>query len=250
MTAARADLNEKMRELDERKKTAPINVAPVSTNGPHFTVEKYLVTGNSILSQETIGEILTNAPDAYGTNVTFDAIRAALAELQMAYRERGYVTVSVGLPQQKLTNATVKVKVTEGRLAAINVTGNRYYSSNNVMRALPNLPTNTLLNSHVLPARTRRGQCQPRPADLSRHRPRPGTGHQRTHAQGQGPVAPPRAAGAQQSSHAQHPRPTTNFSAQYDNLWDLEHQIGIQYNFTPDRFKNSDPILSPPSMIR
>ena len=37
----------------------------------------------------------------------------------MAYRERGFVTVSVALPQQKLTNATVIVKVAEGRLAAI-----------------------------------------------------------------------------------------------------------------------------------
>ncbi len=67
----------------------------------------------------------------------------------MAYRERGFVTVSVGLPQQKLTNATVKVKVTEGRLAAINVTGNHHFSEENVRRALPSLHTNMLLNSHV-----------------------------------------------------------------------------------------------------
>jgi hemolysin activation/secretion protein len=93
---------------------------------------------------------ITNVDGAFGTNTSFDGIRAAMIELQKAYRERGYVTVSVGLPQQKLTNATVKVKVTEGRLAAINVTGNRYFSSNNVMRSLPSLQTNMLLNSQVL----------------------------------------------------------------------------------------------------
>ena len=241
VTAACADLNEKMRELDERKKTAPINVAPVSTNGPHFTVEKYLVTGNSILSQETIGEILTNAPDAYGTNVTFDAIRAALAELQMAYRERGYVTVSVGLPQQKLTNATVKVKVTEGRLAAINVTGNRYYSSNNVMRALPSLRTNMLLNSHVL-------QRELDVANASRDRqiypvigpgPEPDTSELTLKVKDQLPLHARLELNNQATPNT--PDLRMNFSAQYDNLWDLEHQIGIQYNFTPDRFKNSDP---------
>ena len=88
-------------------------------------------------------------PNAFGTNVTFEGIHAALGDLQMAYRERGYVTVSVGLPPQKLTNATVKVKITEGRLAAINVTGNRWFSMDNVLRALPSLHTNMLLNSHV-----------------------------------------------------------------------------------------------------
>ena len=67
----------------------------------------------------------------------------------MAYRERGYVTVSVGLPPQKLPHAEVKVKITEGRLAAINVTGNRWFSTDNVLRALPSLHTNMLLNSHV-----------------------------------------------------------------------------------------------------
>ena len=124
--------------------------------------------------------------------------------LQMAYRERGYVTVSVGLPQQKLTNATVKVQVTEGRLAAINVTGNRYYSSNNVMRALPSLHTNFAVKLPCSATRTRRRQCQPRPANLSGHRPRSRAGHQRSHAQGQGPTALARAAGGEQPAHAQH----------------------------------------------
>ena len=105
--------------------------------------------GSSILSPQTIGGVFTNVPAAFGTNVSFDGIRAALGDLQTAYRERGFVTVSVGLPQQKLTNATVKVQVTEGRLSAINVTGNRYFTSNNVMRALPDLHTNMILNSRV-----------------------------------------------------------------------------------------------------
>ena len=81
--------------------------------------------------------------------LSFADIRSALGQLQTAYRERGFVTVSVGLPPQKLTNATVKVRVTEGRLADIKVQGNNWYSTPNVLRALPSLHTNMLLNSHV-----------------------------------------------------------------------------------------------------
>ena len=75
-----------------------------------------------------------------------EGIKTALAELQLAYREYGYVTVGVSLPRQKLPNGIVRVLVTEGKLAAVNVVGNRFYSSANVRRALPDVTTYVLLN--------------------------------------------------------------------------------------------------------
>jgi hemolysin activation/secretion protein/AraC-like DNA-binding protein len=235
--AAGAELREKMRELDERERKPGIHVVPVSTNGPYFSVDKYLIMGNSVLSPGTISGVLTNVPAAYGTNVTFDAIRAALADLQMAYRERGYVTVSVGLPQQKLTNATVKVKVAEGRLAAINVTGNRYFSSNNVMRALPSLHTNMLLNSHVL-------QRELDVANASRDRqiypvigpgPEPDTSELTLKVKDQLPLHARLELNNQATPNT--PDLRANLNLQYDNLWNLEHQIGLQYSCAFEQFK-------------
>ena len=145
---ARATLLKTMADLAVREKDTRIHV--VSTNaGPRFEVEKYLIMGNSVLAPQIMAEVLTNIDGAFGTNVSFEGIRTVLAELQRAYHERGYVTVTLGLPQQKLTNATVKVQVTEGRLADITVKGNRYFSSNNVMRALPSLHTNMVLNGPI-----------------------------------------------------------------------------------------------------
>ena len=210
MAQARAALLQKLAELKAKEKDTRVHV--VSTNaGPKFDVDKYLVMGNTILPPETIAQAITNVDGAFGTNASFDGIRAAMMELQKAYRERGYVTVSVGLPQQKLTNATVKVKVTEGRLAAINVTGNRYYSSNNVMRSLPSLHTNMLLNSHVL-------QRELDNANASRDRqiypvigpgPEPDTSELTLKVKDQSALA--RAAGTQQLGHARHARPACEF---------------------------------------
>ena len=246
VASARAALMEKMRELDEQETKAGIHVVPVSTNGPHFSVDKYLVMGNSILSPETIGGVITNVPAAFGTNVTFDAIRAALADLQMSYRERGYVTVSVGLPPQKLTNATVKVKVTEGRLAAINVTGNRYFSSNNVMRALPSLHTNMLLNSHIF-------QRELDLANASRDRqvypvigpgPEPDTSELTLKVKDQLPLHARLEVNNQHTPNT--PDLRASFSAQYDNLWGLEHQVGLQYNFSFNDYKaGNEYVFSP-----
>ncbi len=239
MAQARAALLQKMAELKAQDNDTRVHV--VSTNaGPRFDVEKYLVMGNTVLPPEAMAQVITNVDGAFGTNTSFEGIRAAMIELQKAYRERGYVTVSVGLPQQKLTNATVKVKVTEGRLAAINVTGNRYYSSNNVMRSLPSLHTNMLLNSQVL-------QRELDNANASRDRqiypvigpgPEPDTSELTLKVKDQLPLHA--RLELNNSGTPGTPDLRVNFNAQYDNLWDLEHQVGIQYSFSPEQLKNSD----------
>ena len=246
MAKARAALFQKMAELDAQERQAA-HPRMLSTNaGPRFDVEKYLVMGNSILPLADIGEIFTNVPDAFGTNVTFEGIRAALTDLQMAYRERGYVTVSIGLPPQKLTNATVKVQVTEGRLAAINVTGNHYFSSNNVMRALPSLHTNMLLNSHVF-------QRELDLANASRDRqiypvigpgPEPGTSELTLKVKDCFPLHARLEVNNLYTPNT--PDMRTAFNAQYDNLWGLEHQVGLQYSFSPAQIEgNHDYWFSP-----
>ena len=252
IAAARAALLQKMADADAAEKQAEarlqteelfgkVHHLPASTNsGPRFTVEKYLVSGNSILSPGTIGGILTNVPEAFGTNVTLEGIHAAMGDLQMAYRERGYVTVSVGLPPQKLTNAEVKVKVTEGRLAAINVTGNRWFSMDNVLRALPSLHTNMLLNSHVF-------QRELDQANASRDRqiypvigpgPEPGTSALTLKVKDQFPLHA--RTELNNDSTPGTPELRENTTVQYDNLWNLNHQVGLQYSFSPEQFKENN----------
>ncbi len=124
---------------------APASPPAAATPVRQFEVRHYDVAGDSVLRPETLGKVLSSVTNCFGKEVTFDGVRAGLLALQKAYRDRGYVTVAVTLPQQQLTNATVKVKVTEGRLQSINVVGNRYYSSNNIMAArCAQSPTQTL----------------------------------------------------------------------------------------------------------
>src|SRR5204862_8307000 len=89
------------------------------------------------------------SPECVGSAITYDTIRKALAELQSAYGDRGFVTVSVTLPQQQLTNGLVKVQLVQGRLTYISLVNNHYFSSNNIMRALPSVRPGILLNSLV-----------------------------------------------------------------------------------------------------
>ncbi len=214
---------------------------PARTNaGPHFEVQHYQVAGNTMLSPTAIGAALTNATGAFGTNVSFAGIQSALAELQAAYRARGYVTVSVGLPQQKLTNATVKIKVTEGKLAQINVTGNRYFSSNNVARALPSLRTNTILNGLIFQAELNRanGNQDRQIYPVISPGAEPGTSDLTLKVKDRLPVHGKVELNNQNSPGT--PDLRINSSAVYNNLWQHEHSLGLQYSFSPEAYKTDD----------
>ena len=116
-----------------------------AANAPsHFTVVKYLVEGNTILTPEELGQILANSPEAYGTNVTFENIRAARwRNLQMAYRDarvRYRIRWAAAAAADQCRRS--KSRSLEGRLTDIQVQGNRFFSTPNVLRALPSLHTN------------------------------------------------------------------------------------------------------------
>jgi hemolysin activation/secretion protein/AraC-like DNA-binding protein len=214
----------------------PNSALRTSEGVPHFKVEKYLISGNTVLAPAQINQVLTNHPAAFGTNVSFADIRALMADLRMAYQERGFVTISIGLPQQRLTNAEVKIQVTEGRLTDIRVQDNKFFSTPNVLRALPSLRTNMLLNSHVF-------QRELDQANASRDRqiypvigpgPDPGTTELTLKVKDRLPM---HARGEiNNATTPGTPDSRVVASAQYDNLWQWEHQVGLTYSFTPVNF--------------
>ncbi|HUE36275.1 MAG TPA: POTRA domain-containing protein [Candidatus Acidoferrum sp.] len=236
---ARAALFKKMVQLDTEKPDTRIHV--VSTNaGPHFAVQRYRIDGNTILSPQDMAMVLTNIDGAYGTNVGFDGVRTVVQQLQKAYRDRGYITVAVGLPRQKLTNATVKVQITEGRLEAINVHGNVYFSSNNVMRTLPSLHTNMILNANVFQAELNRANAnQDRQIyPVIGPGPEPGSSALTLNVKDQLPLHGKVDFNNQSSPGT--PDLRVNASAVEDNLWQQEHSLGVQYGFSPEVFKRGE----------
>lgn len=213
-------------------KAAPPAVAPRT-----FEVRHYDVVGNTLLRPEVIERAFT---PALGTNVTLPQIQKALGELQLAYRERGFVTAAVGLPQQQLTNAVVRVQVTEGVLTDIRVTGNRWFSTNNILRNLPSLATNSILNGRVLQRELDRANQNP---DRQIYPtigpgPDPGTSALTLRVKDRLPLH----GRLELNNHATPGTPDwrVNASLHHANLWQHEHQLGLSYGFTPERFKSGN----------
>jgi hemolysin activation/secretion protein len=208
-----------------------------ATNGPVFAVRAYQVEGNTVLPQKMIDDVLSNYT---GPSVDVSRVRKGLGELQLLYRNLGFATVSVTLPQQHLTNGVVRVRIIEGKLHAISVLGNRYFSTNNIRRALPSLRTNVLLNTRWLQPELDRANAN---ADRQIYPvvapgPEPGTTDLTLQVKDRLPLhwhfdlddkATPGT-----------PLLRMDNAIQYNNLWQYEHQVGLEYDFSPTSMKSDN----------
>ena len=211
------------------------NAAGTQTNvSPRFKVKAYKVTGNTLLTDDTLGAVFAKYT---GTNVSIGDIVKAASDLQMEYRDRGFPTVSVTLPPQQITNETVKIQVFQGSLSELTVSGNRHFSSNNIMRALPSLHTNMILNGPIFQAELDRANASQDRQIYPQLEPgqEPNTTALDLKVKDRLPLHAKTELNNQSSPGT--PELRVNSSAVYNNLWQYEHSMGVQYSFSPEAFK-------------
>lgn len=107
-----------------------------------FAVDQYIVEGNSLLPVEKIDAILAKYRRK---GLILKDIELAKNELEKAYREAGYPTVLVTIPEQTIEGGTVRLLVVEGRIGSISVTGNEYFRKYQILEKLPSLKHGTVL---------------------------------------------------------------------------------------------------------
>lgn len=212
---------------------------PLTTNSPGkkttLEVRAYAVEGNTVLPPGNFG-MLTNYT---GPDIDIQRLREGLTRLQMRYRDLGYPTIAVSLPQQRPTNGVIRVKVVEGRLSEIRITGNRYFSDGNIRRALPSLTTNVLLNTKWFDPELNQ-------ANANRDRqiypviapgPDPGTTELTLNVKDRLPLHG--RVEVNDKSQPDTPLLRLDTALEYDNLWQHENQLGVDYNFSPQEYKPS-----------
>jgi len=219
--------------------TAETN-SPAVARSKGLNVSGYHIEGNTVLPPEDFG-MLSNYT---GTNLDFPRLREGLVNLQLRYHDLGFPTISVTLPPQKLTNGMVKVKVIEGRLSKITIAGNQHFSDANIRRALPSLTTNILIN-------TKWFQPELDAANANRDRqiypvigpgPDPGTTELTLKVKDRLPLHGRIEVNDKSSPGT--PLLRGDIAMQYANLWQLEHQLGFDYNASPQSYKGDENTVS------
>ena len=101
-----------------------------------FTISEFIVTGDNPLPVQETREILSIF---LGEHEGLEGLTEAAAELQSALVKAGHSFHRVLLPQQTLEQGRVTLEVVEFKLANVDVTGNRYFSPDNIKSSLPRL---------------------------------------------------------------------------------------------------------------
>jgi len=204
-----------------------------NTNKTTFTLKSIVIEGNTVFPPELF-TILTNY---VGANMDFVRLREGLGKLQLRYHELGYPTISVTLPPQKLTNGILRIKIVEGKLQRIQITGNHYFSEANIHRALPSLETNIFLNTKWFqPELDRANQNQDRQIyPVISPGFEPGTTLLELKVKDRLPLHGHFEVNDKSSPGT--PLLRMDTAVQYGNLWQHENQIGFDYNFSPQKQK-------------
>ncbi len=110
--------------------------AAIAQDIPRFAIERFEVSGNTLLPADDVQRALL--PFA-GEKRDFGDVQGAIEALEAAFRDAGYTTVSVLLPEQALERGTIQLRVIEGRVRSIEIEGNELRDEDNVRASLPTL---------------------------------------------------------------------------------------------------------------
>jgi hemolysin activation/secretion protein len=94
--------------------------------GPQIFIREIRLTGNAVFTNAQLGEVTRPYTNRYLTSEDLEALRQALT---VFYIQRGYLNSGAVIPDQKVRDGVVELRIVEGRLTQIAVTGNERLST-------------------------------------------------------------------------------------------------------------------------
>jgi hemolysin activation/secretion protein len=116
-----------------------------------FHIKGFIVEGNTLLADKPFVETYDDSPrfdalsvqeileEFLGPDQSVEVIEAARDKLERSYHEQGYPTVLVNIPEQTVEEGFVKLQVVESVIRRVRVTGNRYFTMENILKDVPTL---------------------------------------------------------------------------------------------------------------
>src|SRR6202012_4611548 len=101
-----------------------------------FDVNEFIVRGNTTLSSVEIEQAVYPFE---GPGKTLDDVNGARDALQKVYQDKGYQSVVVELPQQRVNNGVILLQVVEAKVGRLRVEGAKYYSPQVIRDEVPAL---------------------------------------------------------------------------------------------------------------
>ncbi|MBC7955690.1 MAG: ShlB/FhaC/HecB family hemolysin secretion/activation protein [Cytophagales bacterium] len=195
-----------------------------------FDVFEYRVEGNTVLPPERIERAVV---PFLGEKRTVADVEAARLALETAYRDAGYGTVLVDIPEQRVNSGVVVLQVLQTPVSRLRVIGAKYYSQGRILDKVPALAEGTVPNFKVVSEQLAsvNRSADRRVTPLLRPGKLPGTTEVDLTVQDQSPLHGSLELNNKYSANTTKTR--LQASLRYDNLWQLEHSLGVQAQVSP-----------------
>ncbi len=197
-----------------------------------FDVLEYDVVGNTKLPAIDIERAVY---PYLGEHKTIEDVNGARDALEKAYHTAGYSFVLVNIPPQKVEGGVVKLAVTEAKVGKVRVIGSRYYSQGRILEQVPQLTPGNVPYAPQMQAqlndlnRTAGGRAV---VPVLRPGTVPDTMDVDLRVHDENPLHANLELDNHYSPNTSHLR--LNAMLRYDNLWQREHSITLQYQTAPD----------------
>ncbi|MGE0384906.1 MAG: ShlB/FhaC/HecB family hemolysin secretion/activation protein [Gammaproteobacteria bacterium] len=219
----------------EAPEAAPLAEAAPAAGEPAadetFDVWEFQVEGNTLLPQVDIERAVYGH---LGKGRTFENIDAARQQLEALYRDRGFGTVLVDIPEQDVSTGVVRLAVTQGAVERLRVSGSRYFSLGRIKSRVPALAEGSVPYLPAVQAELaalNRSSADRRITPVLRPGRTPGRLEVDLKVEDKLPLHA--AVDLNDRRSADTTRTRLNATLRYDNLWQREHGLSVSYQVSP-----------------
>lgn len=203
-----------------------------AADGAQFDIYEYAVRGNSVLPAINIESAVY---PHLGEAKTIADVESARTALEKAYHDAGYLTVLVDIPEQKVNSGVVTLRVTEGSVERLRVTGSRYFSLGEIRATAPELAEGSVphfptMQKELVALNTSEDR---RVTPVLRPARTPGQVEVDLKVEDQFPLHGELSLDNRASANTTETRLSGNL--RYSNLWQKQHSLGIGFQVAPEQ---------------
>jgi hemolysin activation/secretion protein len=114
---------------------------PAAAEAPRFDLLEFEIAGNSVLPVPAVEKAVM---PFLGPQRTLADVEQAREALEKAYQGAGFLSVFVDIPEQRIEGGVVRLRVVEGRVDRLAVTGSRYFDQGVIRQGVPALAPGTV----------------------------------------------------------------------------------------------------------
>jgi hemolysin activation/secretion protein len=222
----------------EKKATEPedSNLLPEETKAETaqqegtFTIKGFIVEGTYLFLQ---AELQRQVKSFTGRGKTAADVEGARDALERFFHEQGYPAMLVNIPAQSSGNRIFRLVVIENRIGTVLISGNRWFSTGKILRDVPSILPGKALNLKELQKEINSANRNPDFKVIPEMQPgkAPETIDLSLKVQDKLPLH----GSLELNNRASHDTTALRLNAalRYDNLWQRDHSISVQYQVSP-----------------